>query len=286
MGRWKVDFRFTEMLGNIGFRSGCIGPFPYTYSFLYEIYQKEGSTRYVLCRVGDDCVGALRWNTLQQATELALRDQCQWKEHGMVEWGTTRFVSQNYASRAGVDLEHTELFEELYGKPKDLQFQDIHPITWSTFRVPPSETGLVPWGRLCDQYDWPDQADLGSGFGDPLYAGALRHENVTWVWIKDLTTCPCFPECQECHDRIPGASYHFKQLNADCLAQFGVTEDQCEYKIVGVGGGPMLWPPATTGRELNDQDEIETCWVYSQITGEKQLGPDEIAVPDGIELID
>eukprot|EP00961_Rhodomonas_salina_P186221 2514086-Rhodomonas_salina.3 len=54
-----------------------------------------------------------------------------------------------------------------YGKPKNREMQDIHPVTWTSFKVPPSSSGLVPWGRLCDQYDWPDQEDLGAGDSFP-----------------------------------------------------------------------------------------------------------------------
>ena len=32
--------------------------------------------------------------------------------------------------------------------------------------------------------------DLGSGYGNDVYKGTLRHENMTWVWIRDLAQCP------------------------------------------------------------------------------------------------
>eukprot|EP00961_Rhodomonas_salina_P186222 2514086-Rhodomonas_salina.4 len=32
-----------------------------------ELYQKRGSKEYVLCRIGDDCVSTVKWNTLQEA---------------------------------------------------------------------------------------------------------------------------------------------------------------------------------------------------------------------------
>ena len=58
----------------------------------------------------------------------------------------------------------------------------------------PSEEELekareAPWGRICDQYDWPDLEQLGPGYAPPDYKGSLRHENMSWFWIKDLTSC-------------------------------------------------------------------------------------------------
>ena len=57
-GSWKVTFRYSEMKGNIGKKSGCQGVFPYAYSQLYEIYQVKGFPDYMACRMpGADCVG-------------------------------------------------------------------------------------------------------------------------------------------------------------------------------------------------------------------------------------
>ena len=40
-GRWKINFRYTEMKGNFGAKSGCQGVWPYTYSIEYEVYQSK-----------------------------------------------------------------------------------------------------------------------------------------------------------------------------------------------------------------------------------------------------
>ena len=32
--------------------------------------------------------------------------------------------------------------------------------------------------------------DVGTGYGTPNYRGALRHENVTMLWVRDLLQCP------------------------------------------------------------------------------------------------
>jgi hypothetical protein len=40
-GRWKINFRYTEMKGNFGAKSGCQGVWPYIYSIEYEVYQSK-----------------------------------------------------------------------------------------------------------------------------------------------------------------------------------------------------------------------------------------------------
>lgn len=40
-GRWKVNFRYTEMKGNSEAKSGCQGVWPYIYSIEYEVYQSK-----------------------------------------------------------------------------------------------------------------------------------------------------------------------------------------------------------------------------------------------------
>jgi hypothetical protein len=32
--------------------------------------------------------------------------------------------------------------------------------------------------------------EVGPGYGAPPYRGALRHENVTMLWVRDLLLCP------------------------------------------------------------------------------------------------
>jgi hypothetical protein len=34
------------------------------------------------------------------------------------------------------------------------------------------------------------QQEVGPGYGNPNYRGALRHENVTMIWVRDLQQCP------------------------------------------------------------------------------------------------
>ena len=140
-----------------------------------------------------------------------------------------------------------------------------------------------PWGRICDQFDWPDMKELGPGYANSFYEGALRHENMTWIWIKHLSTCRCFPACKDCYYSDPEVSPQFQNINETCIASFGDDiEIDCDYKIVGVGGGPVVYPPNTTGRDLDFEGNPLICWQYSVIEGYRTLEAAKTSIPRGI----
>ena len=61
--------------------------------------------------------------------------------------------------RAGIDLAHTQAFEDAFGKPKDVESKNIHPTTWHNWKIPKTpleqpESEPYLWGRLCDQVQY------------------------------------------------------------------------------------------------------------------------------------
>ena len=223
-GRWKVNFRYAEITGNQGRMSGCQGVWPYIYSIEYFVYQYPRSTEYVLCRDGDDCVENKNPpKRLQQAAFEVFEKNCALREHGLSDSGLNLFLMNDYRRRAtggqgnGAEpldeswFTHNAEFEKVYGRPTDEQGKPFNSSTWSRWKVPGQKrvntigmsnqqklqvrknATLMPWGRICDQFDWPDVEELGPGFASPFYKGAMRHENMTWIWIKSLETCRCFP---------------------------------------------------------------------------------------------
>jgi len=274
------------MSGNQGSTSPCSGPFPYTYSDLYEIYQKPGSKNIVLCRVGDDC---LSWPVnieLQQVKKNVITTNCAFKQRGLNgNSGLSDSIKFKYTAAAG-DFTFTADFYKKYYYPMDKNLVQVKPNTWNRFSPPTPDMGISPlFGRICDQYNWPDVSDIGTGYGASFYSGALRGDNVTWVFIRDITQCPCYPLCSSCTVSLPLVSPDFSVIDNSCLKTYGSDETQCDYKIVGVGGGPMLFPTATTGVAVDETTGYTAiCYVYNSVSGTRVLSADQVQVPSGIML--
>ncbi len=155
---------------------------------------------------------------LRLASDTAVKEECAFKRHGIIESGFNLFTLLDYYQSMQLPevwKRHTEEFEKLYGYAKDEQGKKIEPKTWSRWKIPgiaqdPSAdenaAKKVPiWGRICDQYDWPDLEAWGPGtqftcftgtkvqiltlkalpgYASNYYKGALRHENMSWFWIR------------------------------------------------------------------------------------------------------
>jgi hypothetical protein len=179
-GRWRVNFRYSEVKGSIGVLNGCEGVWPYIYTIEYELYQRRGSPEYVLCRVGDDCAKvSSAYKTLEKASFDVFETNCALREHSVADSGLDQFLVAQYIRNAQLpDIfnSHNEEFEKLYGYPRNELGKQILPMTWHRFRAPgmmemsryPTKEELqqaqeTPWARICDQYDWPDLEELGPG---------------------------------------------------------------------------------------------------------------------------
>ncbi|EKX49714.1 hypothetical protein GUITHDRAFT_104678 [Guillardia theta CCMP2712] len=187
-----------------------------------------------------------------QTTTKILKSRCAFRPHGLSESNLDPFLTAKWivdSKLSTMYTTHSTDFQTKFGFAKDSEGKDIFPTLWSRWHVPSEDKfpmDEVPWGRICAQFDWPDVTALGDGYANAYYRNALRHENMTWVWIKDISSCKCFPSCYQCTYRVAGLSPQFEFINKTCLATYKNTIDDCEYKIVGVGGGPMVYPTAIT----------------------------------------
>ena len=106
----------------------------------------------------------------------------------------------------------------------------------------------------------------------PLYEGTWRHDNESWVVLREISKCPCFPECMECEEKIRGTK--FKQvLESDggaCLRKYKTEAKDCGYVVRGVSGGPVRYPTVTTGVDVADNGEDDqVCFAFANLRGEK-----------------
>ena len=76
----------------------------------------------------------------------------------------------------------------------------------SFFSVNETQPNLAPWvwGIFCKQFSWFDGKTDVKSTPMPLYEGTWRHDNESWVILREISTCPCFPGCMECEELIPG----------------------------------------------------------------------------------
>jgi len=163
--------------------------------------------------------------------------------------------------------------KQLVPTDKDNRAIDPPSKLWANFHIPTS----VPYayGVFCEQYSWFDTSSDTKQ--SPPYDGAWRYDNETWVIVRDISTCPCFPACSVCEERLPGTKIkQVKEDGGECLSRYGVTPSQCENVIIGVSGGPAVFPPETTGLELDDFGEPQVCFSYSNIKGRRLKGPDAL----------
>jgi hypothetical protein len=73
-------------------------------------------------------------------------------------------------------------------------------------------------------------------------------------------------------------------VNKTCIKEYGSDiEEDCGYKIVGVGGGPVVYPPATTGKSGEDGVPL-ICYQYTEIEGFMSIPPEKTPIPPGIDL--
>ena len=128
------------------------------------------------------------------------------------------------------------------------------------------------WGIFCEQFSWFEGTTTVKNTPQPLYKGTWRHDNESWVFLREISTCPCFPACRHCQEKIRGTQ--LKQvLESDggaCLAEFETKAEECSYEIRGVSGGPLRYPTVTTGVEMADNGEDDqVCFHYANIRGVK-----------------
>ena len=146
---------------------------------------------------------------------------------------------------------------------------------WDAFKLPRARPPV--WGIFCEQFMWFEGKTGVKSTPQPLYEGTWRHDNESWVFLRDVRGCPCFPACRKCEEKIRGTQ--FKQvLQSDggaCLAKYNTKPSDCPYEIRGVSGGPVRYPTATTGvdKAENGEDD-QVCFTYANLRGTQIKGPD------------
>jgi len=131
------------------------------------------------------------------------------------------------------------------------------------------------WGSFCKQYNWPEDKRGRNLFenGKEYFGGSWRNENETWVFVKDIKTCKCYPKCAKCQERVPGTLRMRRVMTGPegirCLAEYGADESGCDYVLHGVSGGAIIYyddPVLPSG-------QYQRCYVYATISGIRKRSP-------------
>jgi len=233
--------------------SACRGPFPWEYSWNFDICQfASGNARrntYTAMKTGtDDYIVKV----LAPAEPKSVLSAC--------VPGT--FVGATAAAKAEPVLkDHDEWYSEL---PKDVNGLDTQPRTFSEFTIPNAQPYLI--GTFCRQYVWQDTT--ANQAGAKHYARGWRSENETWVFLRNACDCPGPPDAvaRACLPRTAGGcndGAHGPQLmraDENCLESLGISPSACPTRLVGVSGGLVVF--AVDG-------EAKKCFMYSQISGRR-----------------
>mmetsp|Transcript_3174 Transcript_3174/g.6437 ORF Transcript_3174/g.6437 Transcript_3174/m.6437 type:complete len:323 (-) Transcript_3174:222-1190(-) len=271
-GLWEVTYTYNEMVGPLDnlVENPCSGPFPYRYTWRIRIYQKVDTEGEVGVTTGEirtcweqwmDCPSESRKWMIVEGTPAVVKASCIFREYDEHPIDFARFPGY---MRGGYQKKLV---------PTDKNTDPIPERLWSNFHV--AEEEPVMFGTYCNQFSWFDQ-NLDVKIAPP-YAGGWRHDNETWVFLRDISSCPCFPACVDCEESIPGTT--FKQVKDDggeCLSRYGVRPQECAFTIKGVGGGPVRYPPETTGRDKDEFGNDQVCFQYANIFGYKLRGPEEL----------
>uniref|UniRef100_A0A7S0QDN1 Uncharacterized protein n=1 Tax=Cryptomonas curvata TaxID=233186 RepID=A0A7S0QDN1_9CRYP len=286
-GQWEMTYEFTEMYGSYAGYDGiqsnpCRGPFPYQYKWLVYIWQevdkktKKTTGNLKVCWSDwMDCQYQSRDFQIVKSSKEETTVRCPFRPYDETEqyYSSGRLPPPGYAA---------------YKKPAtrlSSSGAQIAPpaVLWSKFAVPADDSGSFVWGSLCAQFSWADQAGkIGRLPTAHYYRGSIRYENETWVVLRAINTCPCFPACAECEESIPGTN--LKQVANDggaCLARFGVVPQQCKFTIAGVSGGPVRYPKETVDLHNNPPSPAgreQVCFTFSRISGRRLFGPEALPI--------
>ena len=273
-GQWKVTYKFVEMKGDKNMANACKGPFPYQYSWTYEICQAKGQTAYTAIIAGAEST-TTRSRTLARASPNEIISKCKYRPTVQGPAGLTQDWKKLQAPGYPEDQEWQKW------KPKDEKNQDTEPRTFASFQLPitPDQQSTFVWGDVCFQYDWQDTAENKAGF--PYYKGAWRHENETWIFVRDPRNCAAdagssaaLEQAKKldseggCLEKAVGTTIMRTKDNSDaCLISKGIDVDKCPYSLLGVSGGPVLYDEEITGVPKTSDGRTNFCFMYSQITG-------------------
>ena len=191
-----MKYQFMEMQGDVNdiVPPPCLGPFPYSYSYELSITQSQGSSTIYFCYDKKDCTTRTLSTVIQMGSPEVLKQQCTFQPYqGLSAFGVTPL-----ASAPSVQKEMKP--QRVIGNTR----LGIEPHTFSSFHVGTKDP--LVWGMYCKQYNWPDGPD-GRNFnsrGSLYYHNTWRNENETWLFIREIKNCPCYPACAACEELVDG----------------------------------------------------------------------------------
>lgn len=268
-GSWSITYKFVEMKGDKNFPNACRGPFPYQYTWSFDICMAESNNpdNFYQAQIAGSDPSTMRTQRIVEANPDEQVSRCAYRP--------TTF------GPAGVTQDWLKLGEPGYPadnswqnwRPRDEDDRQTEPRTFSDFQLPPNKPYV--WGTLCHQYDWQDIARNEAGF--KYYEGAWRHENETWIFLRNACDCKDSsgePLAEVCGMEADGGCNvqlertRIVQLsNEACLSQKGVDLASCPLSIIGVSGGPVLYTEAATNTPKMIDGRDAFCFTYSKITG-------------------
>lgn len=239
-GLWEITYTYNELVGPLDnlVENPCSGPFPYRYTWRVRIYQDVDTEADPARTTGlvrtcweewMDCPSEARvWNIAEGSPEI-VRANCIFRAYDEHPLDWSRFPGYREGGY------QRKLF------PTDKNTDPVPERLWSNFHV--AREAPFMFGTFCNQFSWYDE-DIDIKVAPP-YAGSWRHENETWVFLRDISSCPCFPSCVECEEQIPGTM--FKQVKDDggeCLGRYG-TKPQVRAREPAARSKPNARRPGT-----------------------------------------
>lgn len=118
---------------------------------------------------------------------------------------------------------------------------------------------------------------MGAGFS--FYKNAWRHENETWVFLRDPRYCSSKAGSQSqletavltedkggCLETVEGTEIK-RAISDECLTGLGINIDYCPFRLEGVAGGTVVFDEALTGVPKTPEGKSNYCFMYSRVSG-------------------
>jgi len=293
-GEWEITYSFNERRGDRGdfvAPPPCRGPFPYYHTFTIDIDPLDSAaSTFKYCYRGTDCTTMKFEATLQEGNPELVDLKCAFRPYqGFSDFGILPFDDAPLLTDVNTGLENPQCQSEENpsGFPchlGPLKPHDVAPdhslgtlgkeedsYVFKEFHV----SSKVPylWGSFCKQYNWPEDARGRNKFenGKEYFSGSWRNENETWVFLKDITTCSCYPQCAKCQERVPGTVNMRRVMSGSegrqCLRDFKADESSCDYVLKGASGGAIVY----YGDPILPNGEYQKCYSYATITGVRKV---------------
>jgi len=290
-GSWQLTYKYNEMRGDVSTVTNtnpCQGPFPYKLRKEVDIHQIKGSSSIRTCFKGDQCLQKGVTAQISKVTVDLAQSLCSFRAHDIDPDAFARPVNpfdETPVCGDGVPCVQgsSHMYDMLPKCQLDKRCNLDRPEpaisrTFSAFQLP-SKAPFI-WGVMCRFHD-----EMEKGVVNPLgdyapYSGAWRHNNESWAFVRDVTTCPNYPsnpkdaaekalrEKFESCLKVPDGT-NIEIPDQTCFTEKDLGEvKECDYMLVGTSGGAVVYPESTTGLPKVG-NEPQVCWHYADITGKK-----------------